>query len=277
MDSVGEAMLDERVKVLFIAGSGRSGSTLLANMLGQLDGYFSAGELRYLFERGVIENRLCGCGAHFRECRLWTAVADRAFGGMDERDAGQAVSRQHRCTRARHLPLMLAARWAPDRFSSRMAGYPEQLSRLYRAVREVTGSRVIVDSSKLPTYGYILGKAPAVDLSVVHLVRDPRAVAYSWTRKKAQPDRGWSGYMQPQAPVKSALLWNLWNASAAAMWGQLPRRYLLLRYEDFIDEPKESMGRILAMMGDDEPALSFLDGRRVTLLPNHTVAGNPDR
>jgi len=34
-------------KVLYIAGWGRSGSTILDNVLGQLDGCFSTGELNY--------------------------------------------------------------------------------------------------------------------------------------------------------------------------------------------------------------------------------------
>ena len=38
-------MSGERVKVLYIAGSGRSGSTILDRILGQLDGFFSVGEL----------------------------------------------------------------------------------------------------------------------------------------------------------------------------------------------------------------------------------------
>lgn len=45
------------VKVLYIAGWGRSGSTILDNVLGQVEGFFSGGELSYLWERGLSENR----------------------------------------------------------------------------------------------------------------------------------------------------------------------------------------------------------------------------
>ena len=43
--------------VLYVAGAGRSGSTLLDNLLGQIPGFFSAGELRYVWERGLIDGR----------------------------------------------------------------------------------------------------------------------------------------------------------------------------------------------------------------------------
>lgn len=39
------------VKVLYVIGWGRSGSTILDNVLGQLDGCFSTGELHYFWER----------------------------------------------------------------------------------------------------------------------------------------------------------------------------------------------------------------------------------
>ena len=36
------------VKVLYVAGLGRSGSTILANTLGQVEGFFSGGELNFI-------------------------------------------------------------------------------------------------------------------------------------------------------------------------------------------------------------------------------------
>ena len=57
----------EASHVVYIVGWGRSGSTLLTAVLGELDGAFAAGELRMLWGRGVIGRRLCGCGrAHPR-------------------------------------------------------------------------------------------------------------------------------------------------------------------------------------------------------------------
>jgi len=52
-----------------------------------------------------------------------------------------------------------------------------------------TGARVIVDSSKVPTGGAALFQMAGITPAVVHLVRDPRAVAYSWRRPKRGFDR----------------------------------------------------------------------------------------
>ena len=270
-------MADERTKVLFIAGSGRSGSTLLDNILGQVEGYFSCGELRYLWERGVLENRLCGCGRHLLECPLWSSVLEEAFGGVDHDFASAMVRHQRHSGRARHVPRMLAHRRRPQEYAAGLGDYPERLARLYRAIAASTGSTVVIDSSKLPAYGWILEGIASIDLRVVHLVRDPRAAAYSWMRKKVQPDRGRPGYMDPQHPLKSSFLWALWNSSAELFWSGSPDRYLRLRYEDLVQRPQDSVRRVLDLLGNPGLCLPFVDETTVQLEPNHTVAGNPNR
>src|SRR5207245_4821641 len=72
--------------VLYLGGVGRSGSTLVDRILGQVPGLFSGGEIRDLWARGLIENRQCGCGTPFRSCSFWTEVGRRAFGGWDRID-----------------------------------------------------------------------------------------------------------------------------------------------------------------------------------------------
>jgi hypothetical protein len=62
------------VKVLFLAGKGRSGGTLLASLLGQLPGFFNVGELNRLWDWGLVNNHHCGCGLPFQECPTWNAI-----------------------------------------------------------------------------------------------------------------------------------------------------------------------------------------------------------
>jgi len=62
---------DAAIRVLYIGGWGRSGSTLLDLILGQAPGLFSAGEVREIWQSGLAENRLCGCERPFRDCSFW--------------------------------------------------------------------------------------------------------------------------------------------------------------------------------------------------------------
>ena len=99
-------MPDMPTTVLYIAGTGRSGSTVLANLLGEVDGFFAAGEVRFLWQRGLVENRLCGCGAPVSECAVWREVFEVAARRGAPVDAAAMVRRLRDTGRIRHLPAM---------------------------------------------------------------------------------------------------------------------------------------------------------------------------
>jgi len=58
----------ERLKVLYVIGWDRSGSTLLDNLLGGVDGFFSSVELHKIWQEGLTEGRKCGCGRPVAAC-----------------------------------------------------------------------------------------------------------------------------------------------------------------------------------------------------------------
>jgi hypothetical protein len=62
------------MKVLYIAGWGRSGTTILDNIVGSYDSAFTTGELYYLWRRGLNQGRSCGCGTKLPHCRTWCAT-----------------------------------------------------------------------------------------------------------------------------------------------------------------------------------------------------------
>jgi Sulfotransferase family len=257
-------------RVLYIAGWGRSGSTILDNVLGQVDGFFSAGELMYLWRRGLLEGRLCGCGTPVRDCEVWTRVLARAYPrGVDPHDLLRLESRS---ARTRHLPLHLARRRPGG------VAYRDSLGALYDAIGSETGCRTIVDSSKSPSYGRVLATVDGLDVRVVHLVRDPRAVAYSWVRRKLQrddPQRVRS--MRSHGPAASSLYWNLLNESTRLLWQNEAGRHLLVRYEDFVARPQPTVDAIVRFAGESPQALPWTASGELELEPTHTVSGNPSR
>ena len=93
------------VEVLYIGGSGRSGSTILDSILGQFEGFMSVGEVRFIWKRGLIDDRLCSCGEAFSDCPFWTEVLDRAFGGASGIDPARILELMSRGTRARRMIL----------------------------------------------------------------------------------------------------------------------------------------------------------------------------
>jgi len=266
----------EPVKVLYVAGLGRSGSTILANTLGQVKGFFSGGELNFIWKHALIENRLCGCGRLSRECPFWRPVFDDEFGGQSEGLAREMMRLQYAGARTRHIPMMLTE-GGREKIRGRLGEFLGNTGRLYRAIQAVSGSRVVVDTSKEPAYGYALGMVPGVDLRVLHLIRDPRAAAYSWAKKKRQPDSTDREFMHRKTPTQSAVLWDAWNGAIEALWRDRPENYLRLRYEDFIAEPRRSFEQILKLVDEEDASLPLEGERAVKLGISHTVSGNPNR
>lgn len=266
----------ERVRVLYIAGAGRCGSTLFDRILGQYAGVFAAGEVWHVWERSIMAHGRCGCGSTFRSCPVWSAVLHDAFGGFDEKVALTMIERYQRM-RTRHLPLaMTSTTW--EGLLDRLAPYPENLERLYRSIQRVSQCRLLVDSSKDPLYGLVLGSRSSIDLWVVHLLRDPRATAYSWRRVKPELGYDQVGSMRTAGPVAAATMWSVLNHAAASFGMRHPKRYLALRYEDLVADPRGAIDQIGTLVGEDlgEGPFQSTDNT-VTLEPTHSAWGNPDR
>ena len=266
--------MPERTKVLYIMGWGRSGSTILDNLLGELDGCFSMGELHYFWERSVLEGRSCGCGKSVTECEVWSKV----LAAVDGSDAARIVGWQNDAVRIRHTWKLLHAGPGGVGGSPPLRAYADVTGRLYRAARDVTGARVLIDSSKRPSDAALLELLPGVEPFYLHLVRDPRAVAYSWKRKKRQHDTAAPAEMLTHGTVDNALNWMIWNLAAGAVRRRAGgSRSMLLRYEDFVERPRDAAVAIAGMVGEACAALPFEDDRTIRLGTNHTVSGNPSR
>jgi hypothetical protein len=264
-------------KVLYIGGFGRSGSTLVERILGQLPGFCSAGEVVFLWQRGLIDRQLCGCGVPVPECEFWSRVGKTAFGGWDQVDAHEMLALQHRVDRNRYIPAMVAPRLRPQAQAD-FERYTDVLSRLYRAIGEVAGARVVIDASKHASTAFLLRKVPGIDLRVVHLVRDSRGVAYSWTKEVKKPEvTGDDAFMPQYSPSSSGRQWVAYNLLFDAL-GVIDKT-LILRYEALMAEPRASLERILEAASEPVTAESFafLGDGWVDLGCDHTVAGNPMR
>ncbi len=272
-----------RVKVLSIVGSGRSGTTVMAAILGEVAGFFNAGELHWVWGRSMIEQRPCGCGRPPAECPVWSRVVEGAFGVPPEDQASgrggevidQIVADERELLAHRNRLRLLRG---VDRAG---LGWPA-LERvrsvtacLYDNLVEATGARVIVDASKRPEDAAVLAGISIIDHYVLHIVRDPRAVVFSWSRLKASPDG--TSVMQRIRPSRVVQAWMEENASAEILRRHVPRdRWFFTTYENFAACPRQTVSEIVAFM-QEEGSAPFISADTVVLKVNHTLLGNPDR
>jgi hypothetical protein len=141
-------------------------------------------------------------------------------------------------------------------------------------VAAISGAALVVDSSKHASTATLLAHVPGIAPRVAHLVRDPRGVAWSWSKRVDRPDADVPSQMARVGTMRIAARWQLYNALLATA----RTRGSVLRYEDFVQRPEHATRRLLRLGGlevNDLP--QFLDERTVKLGVDHTVAGNPLR
>ncbi|MDF5754809.1 sulfotransferase [Spongiactinospora sp. TRM90649] len=249
--------------MIFLGGLGRSGSTLLERLLGEVPGVVPLGEVVHLWARGVLGAEPCGCGVSLPGCGFWCEVGRRAFGGWAAELATRMIELRRLVDRTRHIP---------PRPSLELVEYVSVYRRLYTAAADVAGGNVVVDSSKHASLAFCLAAA-GVPVHVVHMVRDPRAVAHSWRRRITRPEDGTP--MPRWSPFRTAAHWTAQNLALELLAGKgVP--VTRVRYEDLLDAPRPAFARLLTSL-DLAPRLDFLTGRHARLTTAHTASGNPMR
>jgi hypothetical protein len=265
--------------VLYIGGTGRSGSTLVERSLAQLPGVAAVGELRSLWRAVLTDDRRCSCGQVVSACAFWQEVGDRAFGGWHADHVQSLLGLQHAVDRHRRLPT-LVGRGDPGS-SKDVAALASAWTEVFRAIREARDARLVVDSSKYPAHAAVLRVSGGVDLRVVHLIRDPRGVAHSWSKPGiVKPDATQAGATMPVfGHGRTAAEWVAYNLAFDRIHA-LGTPTLRLRYESFVREPEASLRRVLAFieLPVSDGDLDFVGDGTISLREGgHAIGGNPER
>ena len=264
------------MKILYIAGRGRSGSTLLGNVLNEIDSFFHIGELRHVWQIAFLENRQCGCGKQIQECPFWSSILAETEAYLGSR----GVTVNEIASAGSHLPthskllfnLLLDRKLFIDR------EYTTPLLCLYNSIFKHLPPPIkyVVDSSKFPIHAYILKEVIDLDVSVIHLVRDPRATAYSWRKHVRREDfaKKYVASMPRHGAFTEAIKWEIWNRVIRLLFAG-SADYHLVKYENFASRPRHSVDQILQWVDSD--ADNPVRSKSVELSNNHVLWGNPFR
>lgn len=269
-------------RVLYLLGIHHSGTTLLSNLLGQIDGFSCVGELRSVWRKSVLPGVRCGCGRKLLECPVWIPVLRSVLGEGQERESlareivqcqREAVSEFHTW---RRVPALLRQRHRPLQEGTPLARYAHELARMYRAIAAETGAAVIVDSSKEPTDAALLMMMPEFDPTFVQIVRDPRGTVNSILRDNAR--RQAASHGRAVQSTYAALSWAAGNVACAAVRRAAgPSRSLLVRYEEFVSRPSQAIEALTELAGKPAGLAVSADPGTVSMREVHTVGGNNNR
>lgn len=267
-----------KTNVIFIAGHGRSGTTIVDRVLSKLTGAFSAGEVHRFWEYGLAQGWRCSCGDVLRNCDFWSTVLPQVFSktGYSEQDV---LEMWNTVARPRSLIFLRYPSIRPPLFRKRLANYRIFLSTFYRALAEQAGTNTVVDSSGSPLHGYVLSDLGDVDVQMLQLIRDVRAVAFSNQRRKTDPSHPSPDGTTATKPVaRVAITWLLYNDVLERLSDNFSRS-LSAKYEHIFSSPKSSLRRLARKLTDPDPLREdvFDSKRTIELGPHHSGQGNPAR
>ena len=253
-------------KYIYILSDKRSGSTVLENLLAQMDGVFSAGELRLLqghyLKKGAGNewNWQCTCGEAIENCVRWS----KSVGLL----ANKPTLIPHPAVK-QLLKKAVKAGWM-DTLAEIHPTRTEIAENCKQILQEIAPeAKYWIDSSKDPIQGYFMAKA-FQNGRVLIIERNLRAIAYSKYKHKIRKGEAANILKLLFEVFRNA---QLRKAVKKELEG-LNVEVQLLRYEDFILEPSRYVAQILekSLSLKEEERLQYFDASQ-----QHSIAGTPSR
>lgn len=263
-----------RLPVIQVTGTGRNGSTILSEILSAADGVINLGEM-WLTWSWFAQGNLCSCGDPLPQCPFWSEVVDRALGPMKREDFEELGRLQRQTVRKRRLQELL---WPRHVVADDLRLADLQWEELFRAALAISGGRWLIESSTEDTFPLFLGQIPDLDIRMVHLVRDPRGFAYSCMKPDIPIPKvvNQEVYMPVDPVRRSAKKWITKNTLLELFAASRVARYHLLRYEDMLVRPAESLTALGSALEVPLPSMPDQPGDPLaTGTFKHTIAGNP--
>jgi hypothetical protein len=238
------------IDFVYLTSSPFSGSTLFARLANMHPDIASVGEMSGVISRVDADTYTCSCGKRIKVCGFWSKVAE----GMASR--GQVFDPGTFDTKfrldnpfSRLLHVSLPFRALEDARDKIIMSIPsirlrveyliERNKCLAHAILAAAGKSIFFDASKSPDLIRFLIADPSVNLRVVHLVRDVRAVGFS--RQKNQGASDWR---------QTVARWIRMNRSIERQLQRLPRdRWIRIRYEDLCGSPQTTLSRFFSFCG----------------------------
>jgi len=260
--------------IVYICSHGRSGSTLVGSVLGLAEGFCYVGEVRDAWFDGLAENHACGCGLPFRDCPFWTEVFARAFGGFDGSEVNEAMRLFTEMYKPPATFELFRLAILPRAKGRDIETYTGILAKLYEAIAAVSNCRTIVDSSKSLRYGALVMRIPGAKTRWVNVIRDPRGIVYSRTRRARFRD---GSAKPPDDEAGGSRLFRI--IAKWVMRNGLSRRIMRkaggvrVLYEDFVRDQRPLLA---AVAGEDQAAhvAELLATGIPEGLVQHQIAGN---
>lgn len=248
--------------IIYVMGTGRSGTTILEIMLANNSRFTGVGEFKHVCQHAFIENRICSCGKTALSCERWSGVL--AATGWDRKNCAEVHRLVTGVENHRRFPLL----WAGLVGKDEMATYRRAIEVLYTSVAALSGSSVLIDSSKYQGRALALAKSFPGKVKVLCLTRSAAGLIAAFRKKDDAAD------VHPKSLVWIATYYAYTLFCMWAVKARLKERCLAVRFEDLQQEPQVVLDRIGRWSGYSLLASQEQLSSGVPFTVGHIVSGN---
>jgi len=232
--------------ILYLLGSGRSGTTLLATILNSTPNITSFGEL-HQFYTYVKDNKKCSCGKEVNKCSVWnTIITSLNIESIEFYEKIQTHEEKHKFT-----PFLLLGKKSSKH-------YKISQNRLFDTIT-TDPDNWILDSSKYVSRFLLLNQLKNKNIKGIYVVRDVRGVINSFSKQ----------VQTPKTPFNTILYYLLTNFFAQIVcWTNSD--VIKIRYEDLVEDPLIICNKIYSSLLNTNTNISI----NSTLEVPHIIGGN---
>jgi hypothetical protein len=253
----------KEIKIYYIAGYSRSGSTLLDILIGSANETFSCGEICFLPENGIRDNEFCSCGKLVNDCIFWKQVIHR-WNKVRTFSNEEYINIYKKYFRNKRLFLFLWRIYFPN---VELIAFFEDTKRLYKIIWQENHNKIIVDSSKSP-YVLLMLKKIGFNVTTIHIVRNLRGVLFSTSKfLESNPSDGVEKDIVPRSKANVILTWVLTN-SLIFLFAK-GTNLLKISYDKLLSDPFTTL-KAFSHLTFSDPQLFHFKG---PFFPGHLVAG----
>jgi hypothetical protein len=278
----------KKIKLIYVVGEARSGSTILGLILGNHEKVQNVGELWTFLEKETAlktrRTRTCSCRMSIDECHFWVGVKRRFLDYTGEETLNRSAYIQRKNERYGEIwkePLGLNSSELRERYYRRACF-------LFRAIEDISRKEWILDTSKGIKRAFLMNSCPDVDAHYIHLIKDPRGILYSAQKSYSKHlrrlrERGVPlhkrilTYFNPRAKVLSPPLFLIRWIIKNLITGRLKygtRNYCKINYEDLVSNPDAVLGKLERFLDLDLKDIAENLKQGKVFNSGHMISGN---
>jgi hypothetical protein len=219
----------KQINLIYLLGAGRSGTTVIATILGNHDQITTLGEMHQFYEH-IIDNKVCSCGKQLEECTFWASILkqfpDEIFKNLDEI--------QNLSTKLESHSSVLLYLFGLSN-TTKLNSYNLYQEKIFTEIQNKVKTTYLLDSAKYIGRNLSLRKNKSINLKTIYVVRDVRGVINSFS-KNVQSSRN------PLSTIMYYLIINF--ASEIVYRFTSKKRMIKVNYENFINPSTFEIDRI---------------------------------